>query len=35
LGASSLQETVDLMMEKEIRVHLPTEELDILVTPPS
>lgn len=29
-GIEQLQEIVDLMMEKEIRVQLPVEELDIL-----
>ncbi|WAR20085.1 NRDE2-like protein, partial [Mya arenaria] len=33
LGEVQLQEIVDLMTEKEIRVHLPTEELDILISP--
>ena len=31
LGEDKLQEIVDLMIEKELRVHLPVEELDILM----
>ncbi|XP_052272144.1 nuclear exosome regulator NRDE2-like isoform X2 [Dreissena polymorpha] len=33
LGDSELQEIVDLMTEKEIRVQIPVEELDILISP--
>jgi hypothetical protein len=31
-GAEQLQEIVDLMTEKELRVQIPVEELDILMS---
>lgn len=33
LGSSKLQEIVDLMTEKELRIQIPVEELDILMKP--
>jgi len=33
LGNSQLQEIVDLMTEKELRIQIPVEELDILIKP--